>query len=87
MKTAEIYFQIPENILSSLNQNKDEFIKQSRLYIAIELFKTHKLSSGQAASLAGMKKFEFWMELGKLEIPLVDYDPAELENELERFIR
>ena len=87
MKTAEIYFQIPENILFTLNQNKDEFIRESRLYIAIELFKTHKLSSGQAASLAGMKKFEFWMELGKLEIPLVDYDPAELENELERFTR
>ena len=87
MKTAEIYFQIPVNILSSLNQNKDEFTKQSRLYTAIELFKTHKLSSGQAAELAGMGKFQFWMELGKLKIPLIDYDPAELEDEQERFKR
>ena len=78
MTTTEIYFKIPTNILSSLNQNKDEFAKQSRLYIAIELFKTHKLSSGQAAELAGMGQFHFWMELGKLNIPLIDYDPAEL---------
>ncbi len=85
MQTAEIYFQIPLNILSSLNQNKDEFVRQSRLYTAIELFKAHKLSSGQAAKLAGMGQFEFWMELGKLKIPLIDYEPAELEAELEAF--
>ena len=85
MKIAEIYFQIPENILSSLNQDKDEFIRQSRLYTAVELFKNHKLSSGQAATLAGMKKFQFWMELGKLEVPLIDYDETELEDELKRF--
>lgn len=84
MTISEIYFQIPTNILSSLNQSEEEFTQQSRLAIAIELFKTHKLSSGQAAELAGMGQFEFWMELGKREIPLIDYDPAELEEELER---
>ena len=85
MKTAEIHFKIPEDILFSLNQNKDEFTKQSRLFTAIQLFKNHKLSSGQAAALAGMDKFQFWMELGKFKIPIIDYDPSELEDELKRF--
>ena len=85
MKTAEINFKIPEDILYSLNQNKDEFIRQSRLYTAIQLFKNHKLSSGQAAALAGMDKFQFWMELGKFKIPLIDYPPSELKDELKRF--
>lgn len=85
MKTADINFKIPEDILYSLNQNKDEFIRQSRLYTAIQLFKNHKLSSGQAARLAGMDKFQFWMELGEFKIPLIDYAPSELKDELKRF--
>jgi len=85
MKTTEIFFEIPVDILNSLNQDKKEFTEQSRLYTALQLFKEHKLSSGQAAALAGMNKFQFWMELGKHEIPLIDYDPSELEDELKRF--
>lgn len=85
MKTSEIYFEIPEEILYTLNLNKEEFTKQSRLFTATQLFKNHKLSSGQAAVLAGMDKFQFWMELGKLKIPLIDYDPSELKEELKRF--
>ena len=85
MKTAEIHFEIPEDILYSLNQDKEEFTKQSRLLTAIQLFKNHKLSSGQAAIIAGITKFQFWMELGKLKIPLIDYNPKELEEELKSF--
>jgi predicted HTH domain antitoxin len=51
----------------------------------MQLFKNHKLSSGQAAELAGIDKFQFWAELNKNGIPLIDYDPSELESELERF--
>ncbi len=87
MKTAAIYFEIPEDILISLNQDRDEFTKHSRLYTAMQLFKNHKLSSGQAAELAGIDKFQFWAELNKNGIPLIDYDPSELESELERFNR
>ncbi len=85
MKTTEIFFKIPEDILTTLGLNREEFTRQSRLYTALQLFKVHKLSSGQAAELAEMDKFQFWSELRKHNIPLVDYDPSELEEELERF--
>ena len=85
MKTAEIRFEIPEDILNALNQNRAEFTKQLRLYTALQLFKNHKLSVGKAAELANMSRDEFLIELDKNEIDFIAYDPSELEAELERF--
>jgi len=85
MKTAEIRFKIPEDILNVLNQNINEFTNQSRLYIALQLYKDHKLSFGKAAELAGISKDDFLVELDKNEIDFIAYDPSELEAELERF--
>lgn len=85
MKTAEVYFEISEDILDVLNQNIMEFTQQSRLFTALQLYKNHKLSFGKAAELAGISKDEFLIALDKNEIDFIDYDPADLEAELERF--
>ncbi len=85
MKTAEVYFEISEDILDVLNQNITEFTQQSRLFTALQLYKKHKLSFGKAAELAGISKNEFLIALDKNEIDFIDYDPADLEAELERF--
>lgn len=85
MRNTEIKFEISENLLSSLNQNKREFTNQLRLFSALHLFKNHKLSFGQASELAGMKREHFLVELEKHGIDFIDYDPLELEGELERF--
>jgi len=85
MKTAEIRFEIPEDILDALNQNINEFTRHSRLYIALQLFKDHKLSFGKAAELAGISKDEFLIELDKNKIDFISYDPSDLEAELKRF--
>jgi len=85
MEMAEIKFRISRNLLHALNQSEKEFTAQLRLFSALQLFKSHKLSFGQAAELAGMKKEHFLIELDKNNIDLIDYDPSELESELERF--
>jgi predicted HTH domain antitoxin len=56
MKATQINFQISESILQALNQSQDEFIDQMRLFTALQLFKNHKLSFGQAAELAGLNR-------------------------------
>ena len=85
MKATQISFEISESILQALNQSRDEFIGQVRLLAALQLFKTQKLSLGQAAELAGISKDRLLIELDNYNIDLIDYDPAELEQELERF--
>ncbi|UCH93355.1 MAG: UPF0175 family protein [Candidatus Aminicenantes bacterium] len=85
MAMASVRFEIPEEILYALNENITEFALQMRLFTALQLFKKHKLSLGKAAKLAGMDKDQFIVELDRNEIPLIDYDPDELEEELARF--
>lgn len=85
MKNAVIHFEIPEDILNALNQDITEFTNNSRLITALQFYRSHKLSLGKAAELAGLSKSEFIFELDKHHIPLLDYDPSELENELKRF--
>ncbi|MCH7675918.1 UPF0175 family protein [candidate division KSB1 bacterium] len=85
MATTQIHFDISESILQSLNQNKEEFTQQTRLFTTLELFKNHKLTFEQAAELAGMDKKRFLVELDKHKIDLIDYDSSELEKELESF--
>jgi predicted HTH domain antitoxin len=85
MAMARVRFEISEEILYALNENIAEFTLQMRLFTALQLFKKHKLSLGKAANLAGMDKDQFMLELDRNEIPLIDYDPDELEEELARF--
>jgi predicted HTH domain antitoxin len=85
MKTTSISYKIPDYLLTTLSLNSTEFSKQSRLFTALQLFKDNKLSSGQAANIAGMDKYSFWMELGKHGIPLINYEPSDLLDELKHF--
>jgi predicted HTH domain antitoxin len=85
MAMASVRFEIPEEILYTLNENITEFTLQMRLFTALQLFKKHKLSLGKAANLAGMGKDQFMLELDRNDIPFIDYDPDELEQELARF--
>ena len=49
--------------------------------LAVNLFRSGDLSLGQAAKLARMAYADFIEYLGSLKIPVVDYDPEELEQE------
>jgi predicted HTH domain antitoxin len=84
MKTLNI--QIPDYFLLSLNENEEELSGQMRLYTAMHFFKSHKLTLKQAADFAGLKLYQFIAELDRHEINIIDYDPEELEKELELFI-
>jgi predicted HTH domain antitoxin len=85
MNMTNVQFEVPEDILYALNESIVEFTMEMRLFTALQLFGKHKLSLGKAAKLAGIGKEGFMVELDRYEIPLIDYDPDELENELARF--
>ena len=76
---------ISNELLLSLNESVDELSRDVRLFSAMHLFKIHKLSIGKAAELAGINKYGFMLKLSENDIPVVDYDPSELDTELNRF--
>ena len=50
--------------------------------LATHLFRSHSMSLGKAAKLARMSIAEFTEHVSRLGIAVVDYDPAELDQEL-----
>lgn len=49
---------------------------------AVGAFQRGEMSAARAARAAGMEREAFWMVLRERGIPVVDYDPGELEDEL-----
>lgn len=82
MKTTELRLHVPDDILYMLNETKNDFIKKMRLYAAMELYRLQKLSMGKASELAGMNKIDFMFELGKCEIPAINYDEEDFAEEV-----
>jgi predicted HTH domain antitoxin len=55
--------------------------RELRLLLAVKLFELGRVSLGQAAEMAGRGKVEFIDELGRLRVPLIDYDDLDAEFE------
>lgn len=53
--------------------------------LALSLFRQGDMSSGRAARLAGMTRPDFLEYASSMGVPVVDYDPAELDEELAVF--
>jgi predicted HTH domain antitoxin len=61
------------------NLSEDE----ARLLLAIKLYEVGKVSLGQAAKLAGFSRRAFIDVLGRHKIPVFEYSPEELRQEID----
>jgi predicted HTH domain antitoxin len=80
MKTLCIPY--PESLLGSLHVSEGEFERESRMAMAVKLFDTGRLSSGQAADLADMPRVHFLYELGRWRVSALQTSEDELESDL-----
>ena len=80
MKTLSISY--PNSLLGSLHVSEVEFEREARMAMAVKLFDTGRLSSGQAAELAEMPRVCFLYELGRWRVSALQVRADELENDL-----
>jgi predicted HTH domain antitoxin len=73
MSANELRVTLPFNL------SEDE----AKLLLAVKLYEVGKVSLGQAAKLAGFSKRAFIEVLGRYHVPLFDYDPDELRQEVD----
>lgn len=72
LNTVELTLDLPPNL------SKDEV----QTFLAVKLYETERVSLGQAAHLAGYSKRAFIEILGKYKVPVINYSPDELREEL-----
>lgn len=80
MKTLTL--NIPESLLIQEGVSLDELGHEAQRELAFYFFKAGRLTSGQAAEMAGMTRVDLMSEASRRNIPLIDLDPAELEREV-----
>jgi len=73
MSTGELRVSLPFSL------SEDE----AKVLLAVKLYEVGKVSLGQAAKLAGFSKRAFMEVLGRHHVPLYNYAPEELREELD----
>ena len=73
MSTGELRVTLPFSL------SEDE----AKLLLASKLYEVGKVSLGQAAKLADFSKRAFMEVLGRYHIPILDYSPDELREEID----
>jgi predicted HTH domain antitoxin len=68
----------PDSLPDALRTPRQEFERQARLLLALRLFELGRVTSGQAAIMAGTKRVEFLLEAGRNHIESMMPDPSEL---------
>ena len=79
MKSLSIEYS--ESVLATLNLSPDDFEKEAKFALAVKLFELGRLTSGQAAQLAGVSRFSFLLNCSHYGAPSVQWDDEELKAE------
>lgn len=80
---SQVQLTLPEGFEHAVQLTAAELESQIRLMAALKMFELGKLSSGKAAELAGVSRVEFLDLCGRYQVPVIQYEPGELERELE----
>jgi predicted HTH domain antitoxin len=80
---SKITIPYSDKLPDVMQVSREQFEKEARLAMAIKLFEMKRLSSGMAASLAGIDRVSFLLKLSEYNVNMLDYEADELESDFE----
>ncbi len=81
---SEIKLTVPEETLLALRGTPEAVAAELRLAAAVKLYELERLSSGAAASLAGIPRTLFLARLAEYGVPTFRLSKEELKRDFER---
>jgi len=78
----QIQVDIPSSLPDALLSTPEAFANEAKMAMAVKLYEMKRLSSGMAASLAGVSRVEFIAQLHRYGVALIDVTPDELESDV-----
>ncbi len=71
-----------EDLLIATGSTPEQLEQEFRLLLGVKLFEIGRLSLGKAAEVASITKLRFMDELARLEIPVINLDDDQIDDEL-----
>jgi predicted HTH domain antitoxin len=72
----------PDSLPDALRTRRVDFEREARLLLALRLFELGRVTSGQAAEMAGLGRVEFLMSAGHQRIEAMMPDADELAGDV-----
>jgi predicted HTH domain antitoxin len=78
---GKLCVEYPESLPAALNLSAESFEQEAKMALAVKLVEIGRLSSGQAAALAGVSRVAFLLNCHRFGAASVQWDQAEMEAE------
>lgn len=75
--SLQLKIDYPETLPDALHESREQFESEAKMAMAVKLFELKRLSSGMAASLLGMDRVSFLLELHRYGVAAVDLQESE----------
>lgn len=80
-----MHIEYPEAWPAAAGSSVERFEDEARMALAMKLFEMGRLTSGQAAQLAGVSRVAFLLSCPQWNVPAVAWDASEISAEFEPF--
>lgn len=77
-----IMIEVPDSLLLKWDGSKEKIRAEAQKLLAVKLFEEGFLTTGQAAEMCGMNRYDFISDLSRRGIPVVQMNTEELEEEI-----
>ena len=79
--SQSLTIEYPERLPDDLNLTRQQFEGEARLALAAKMYEMGRVSSAQAAEMAGLDRVRFLLALERLGVSFMNLDGDELERE------